>query len=279
MSVQIDNISLLYYAENMEKTILAIQSAGLSEKSARVYLTLLELGGAFPSQIAKYTKLQRSTVYEILADLSIKGLISEIKKRNKYFYTIEDPKRLLHFSERSLVRAQENNEKFREFLPELEGFYRGTTDKPKVSYFEGTEGVTEIYEDHISIKEKYEMLGFVNVAELMRFLPQEKYREYVRKKEKLGITTRGILPDTTNDRAYEEMIYKSARQKILPQVRFIPKEEFPWKGDITIYGSKKISIINFDERQATGIIIESETIYKMMRMIFELAWKGASDRK
>jgi sugar-specific transcriptional regulator TrmB len=258
-----------------QKLILAVRNAGLSEKGATVYLALLELGGAFPSQIAKHTKLQRSTVYEILADLSIKGLVSEIEKRNKYFYTIENPKRLLRFSEKSITRAQEDNEKLREFLPELEGLYGGATDKPKVSYFEGTDGVMGIYEDHISSQKKYEMLGFVNIVELMRFLPQKKYLEYVQKKEKIGITSRGIIPDTADDRAYEKTVYKSVKQKILPQVRFIPKEEFPWKGDITIYGTNKVSIINFSEQRVTGIIIESETIHKMMRMIFELAWKGA----
>lgn len=263
----------------MEKTILAIRRAGLSEKGARVYLALLELGGAFPSQVARHTKLQRSTVYEILADLSIKGLISEIEKRNKYFYTIESPKRLLRFSERSIIRAREDNEKLKEFIPELEGLYSGVVGKPKVSYFEGADGVMGIYEDHILTQKKYEMLGFVNTTELMRFLPQKKYREYVQKKERLGITSRGILPDTLNDRAYEKTAYRSIKQKILPRVRFIPKEEFPWKGDITIYGTNKVSIINFSERQITGIIIESETIHKMMRMIFELAWKGALPKK
>ena len=58
-------------------------------------------------------------------------------------------------------------------------------------------------------------------------------------------------------------------------MRTIPKEDFPWKGDITIYGINKVSIINFSEKQLSGIIIESETIHQMMRMIFELAWKGA----
>lgn len=263
----------------MEKTILAIRKAGLSEKGARVYLALLELGGAFPSQVAKHTNLQRSTVYEILADLSTKGLISEIEKRNKYFYTIENPKRLLRFSERLIICAQEDNEKLREFIPELEGLYSGVVGKPKVSYFEGSDGVMGIYEDHILTQKKYEMLGFVNIAELMQFLPQKKYREYVQKKEHLNITSRGIIPDTEADRAYKKTVYESIRQKILPQVRFIPKKEFPWKGDITIYGSNKISIINFDEKQVAGIIIESETIHEMMRMIFELAWKGAASIK
>lgn len=255
--------------------ITSIKDAGLSEKGALVYAALLELGGAFPSQIAKYTKLKRSTVYEILDDLAIKGLVSELEKRNKYFYSIEHPKRLIHFSERSIARAQEEHQKLQEFFPELEGLYAGATSRPKVSYFEGADGVMDIYEDHVSAQKKYEMVGFVNIAELMRFLPQKKYHEYVQKKERLGITSRGIIPNTEEDRAYEKTVYKSIKKKILPRVRFIPKEEFPWKGDITIYGTGKVSIVSFSDQRVTGIIIESETIHEMMRMIFELAWRGA----
>jgi len=255
--------------------LTTIENAGLSEKAAAVYFALLELGGAFPSQIAKHTKLKRSTVYEVLDDLAIKGLISELKKRNKYFYSIENPKRLVHFSERSISKAEENFQKLQEFLPSLEGMYAGVTNKPKVSYFEGTDGVMEIYADHISGKQKYEMVGFVNIAELMQFLPEKKYRDYVRVKEKIGITSRGILPDTSEDRAYEKDIYSVASKKILPKVRFIPKKEFPWKGDITIYSTNKVSIITFDEQKVSGMIIESQTIHNMMRMIFELSWKGA----
>lgn len=277
LSVSIDNLCVLDYNRGMKQsqTLEIIQNAGLSEKGALVYFALLELGGAFPSQVAKHAKLKRSTVYEVLDDLAIKGLISELEKHGKYFYSIEHPKRLMHFSQRKIARAEEQYQKLQEFLPGLEGMYAGTTSKPKVSYFEGTDGVMEIYEDHISGKEKYEMVGFANTAEIMQFLPEKKYRDYVRVKEKLGITTRGILPDTQEDRAYEKTAYKSASRKIMPQVRFIPKEEFPWKGDVTIYAKNKVSIISFDQQKVSGIIIESETIHHMMRMIFELAWKGA----
>lgn len=276
LSVIFDKVCIFYYPVDMDKQLIKIlQTSGLSEKGASVYHALLELGGAFPSQIAKHTKLKRSTVYEILDDLAIKGLVSELEKRSKYFYSIENPKCLLHFSERALTQAQEKQQKLQEFLPILEGLYAGATNKPKVSYFEGTDGVMEIYADHTSIEKKYEMLGFVNVAELMQFLPQKKYREYVLRKEKLGIATRGIIPDTTDDRAYEKTVYRSTSKKMLPKVRHIPKISFPWKGDITIYGEDRISIVSFDENKITGVIITSQTIHQMMRMIFELAWKGA----
>jgi sugar-specific transcriptional regulator TrmB len=261
------------------KTIISARKAGLSEKEALVYATLLELGGAFPSQIAKEAGLNRSTVYEVLDSLAIKGLISELRKRNKFFYSIEHPKRLVHFSERSIMRAQNELQKLQEYLPELEGLYAGATNKPKVSYFEGFEGVMEIYEDHVAGKERYEMVGFVNVAELMQFLPLQRYRKYVRTKARLGIVTRGIIPDTPENRAYERSVYGTAMRKILPKIRVVPAKDFPWKGDITLYGTDKVSIINFDGQRVTGIIIESATIHQMMRMVFELAWKGAGSDK
>lgn len=276
MSVHLDKIDDICYHPSMDHKLLkTIQNAGLSEKGAQVYLALLDLGGAFPSQVAKHAGLQRSTVYEVLADLAVKGLVSEIEKRGKYFYSIEHPQRLLHFSERAVVRAQEQQQKLQELLPNLEGLYTGIANKPKISYFEGVNGVMEIYGDHLATHKKYEMVGFVNVAELMQFLPQKKYRDYVRTKERLGITTRGVIPDTLEDREYEKTVYKGVKKSILPQIRSISKDAFPWKGDITIYDTNKVSIVSFSRQNLIGIIIESETIHQMMRMIFELAWKGA----
>mgnify|MGYP001585177207 FL=1 len=257
-----------------QKLFKTIQDTGLSEKETRVYMVLFELGGAFPSQIAKQAKLQRSTVYEVLGALAIKGLVSELEKRGKYFYSIENPQRLLHLSERVIVRGQEQHQKLQEILPDLEGLYAGVTDKPKVSYFEGIEGVMEIYGDHLATNKKYEMVGFVNVAELMRFLPQKKYHDYIQAKEQLGITTRGIIPETPEDREYEKTAYKGVKKSTLPKIRSISKDAFPWKGDITIYGTNKVSIVSFGGQNLIGIIIESDTIHQMMRMIFELAWKG-----
>lgn len=260
----------------MKKEDLAeiIHNAGLSEKVALVYVELLNQNGLFPSEIAKQTKIKRSTVYDILLELSVKGLVSELKKRNKSFYVIENPKRLIRFGEKRVGNAKADYERLQDAFPDIEELYSKSTNRPKVSFFEGVEGVMSIYEDHLATKTKYEMLGFVNVAELMEFLPLKNYRDYVSDKQKLGITTRGILPDTPEDRAYEEKVYFTAKPRVVPTVRYIPKSDFAWKADLTIYDKSKVSIVTFDKGRITGVIIENETIYGMMKMIFELAWKG-----
>jgi len=71
---------------------------GLSEKEQAVYSALLEIGGAFPSKVSEITKLNRSTTYSVLTDLAVKGLIIEMRRRNKIFYQIEKPQKLLRFA-------------------------------------------------------------------------------------------------------------------------------------------------------------------------------------
>ena len=94
-------------------------------------------------------------------------------------------------------------------------------------------------------------------------------------KEKIGITTRGIIPDTKIDRNYNENFFKGYKKEIIPIIKYIPASEFPFKGEITVYGNNKISIINLNKEYLTGIIIEDETIHNMMKMIFELSWNSS----
>ena len=60
-------------------------------------------------------------------------------------------------------------------------------------------------------------------------------------------------------------------------MRFVSKESFPFKGEITVYGTNKVAIVNLNKEYLTGLIIEDETIHNMMKMIFELSWKGIKE--
>ncbi len=111
----------------------------------------------------------------------------------------------------------------------------------------------------------------------MDFLPESFFKEYIKKKEKIGISARGILPDTERDRSYNELTYKSIKPNIIPVLRYIPHEMFPFKGEITIYGENKVSIAKLGDKNLIGVIIEDEVIHGMMKMIFDLGWQSAKD--
>jgi sugar-specific transcriptional regulator TrmB len=249
-----------------------LSKSGFSEKEARIYVALLELGGAYPSKVSQYTDINRSTVYHTLTNLSVRGIVNEIEKRNKIFYQVERPERIIRYGEDKIRRAEEDLDQIKSILPNIEGLFSSLDSKPKVTYYENTEGIMAIYEDMISFKNKYEMLAFSNAAELEHAIPTKFFEKFRKRKEILGITTRAITPDTAGDRSYNEKFFTGYKKEIIPVIRFVSAEKFKFKGEITAYGDNRVSIINLNKEYLTGIIIEDQTIHNMIRLIFELSW-------
>lgn len=252
-----------------------IGKLGLSDKEALIYSTLLDMGGAgFPSKIALKSGIKRSTAYKVLLDMSVKGLVNEIEKKNKRYYQLENPQKLIRYTKDKIRIAKDQAERAEKLLPELEGLFALTQNKPKVTFFEGVEGVLEVYRDHVNVSKKYEMTAFASASFLREFFPPEFFREYINAKLKIGITTRGILPDTERDLTFNDVMYTGVKPPLLPVLRFVPYSVFPFKGEITIYGENKVSIAKLGEKNLIGVIIEDDVIHGMMKMVFELAWKG-----
>lgn len=254
-----------------------LSKIGLTDKESAVYSVLLELGGAYPSKIAEKTKINRSTVYKILLDLSVKGLVNEIDKSKKLFYQIENPNKLTRHLKDKVTIANDQLEVAQKIVPEIEGLFNMFADKPKVSYFEGQEQVVQIYEDHLNVIKPYEMLAWANTTYLQDLLKLDFFLHYRKTKEKIGITTRGIVPDTNFDQEFVNKTYKEIKitEKYWPIMKYIPHSEFSFEGEITIYSEDKVSIVNLNKNHFTGTIIQDKTIHNMMKMIFELSWKGA----
>lgn len=261
--------------KNQEQLVNQLRSVGLGEKAAQVYAAVLDLGVAYPSKVSEITKLNRTTVYHVLTDLAVKGLVSEVERKKKLCYQIEKPNRLISFTKSQIRLAEERAERAEKLLPDIMGLYALTPEKPRVRFFEGIEGILAVYEDHVTDVEPYEMVSYSNVDQLMQRLPAQFVTDYIKRKERIGITARAIFPDTPFGASYNKELYKHVPKKILVQARRIPAATFPYEADITVYSTNKVSVINFQKNEPIGVIIENETIARMMRMIFELAWIGA----
>jgi sugar-specific transcriptional regulator TrmB len=248
-----------------------LAKVGLSSRATIVYTALLELGSAFPSRIAEYVKMNRSTVYHLLTELTSYGLVSEFQHNRKLCYQIEKPAQLVAFAESQVIDAQKRLESAERLFPEIEGMLSRLPQRPKIRYFEGVEGVTEVYKDHIQ-QRNYVMLAFGNAAEIQNFFSKRFLHGYVKRKAQLRITTRVIMPDSDRDVSYNQAVYRHVSPLYWPIIKHVSKEIFPFQSEITMYGRDRVSLINFQEKSMVGIIIEDTTINNMMRMVFELAW-------
>ncbi|TSC95502.1 MAG: Transcriptional regulator, TrmB [Candidatus Berkelbacteria bacterium Licking1014_2] len=129
---------------------------GLKPQEAKVYLASLKLGQATVGRLAETADVQRTFVYDIVRDLSERGLMSQIEIRGK-----------LHFSPVSLEQFQKIQEnklkKFAEILPELKALEKTTGDRPRVRFFEGKEGIRFALEDTLNQPNGGEILAYATI--------------------------------------------------------------------------------------------------------------------
>ena len=259
-----------------EKLLAKMKKAGLSEIEARVYISVLSSGGAYPSKIAETTGVNRSTVYKTLTALDIRGLVSNIEKGKKLYYQAEKPDRLLRAVGYQRQVAEDAYAKAKEIMPELEELFGGPSNKPRVTFYEGYDRVVDAYITHVEVEKGYEMRCFASAIDLRAFLSYEKFRSYIEAKERIGIPVRFIAPAGEYTAQFAKDMFTGIKKSIWPQLRTVPKSLFTFPAEITLYDSNKVSIVKFDKEHPVAVIIVDQTIYDMMGMLFELVWKSAT---
>src|SRR3989344_9484889 len=112
--------------------IKELQDIGLSEKEAKIYSAALELGAATADQLAKHSKIVRSTTYVQLESLMEKGLMSTYEQGKKTFFAPESPELLKRFlaKQKENIGAKEND--LASFLPDLLRLFEGAGERPVV---------------------------------------------------------------------------------------------------------------------------------------------------
>ncbi len=246
------------------KQIESLQKLGLNQKEQEVYLALLQMEKTTAYQLAKKTNIKRPTVYDILNRLNSRGFVLQSSENNKIIYFAQDPSKLL-----SIIENQK--QVFLSDLPYLNSLYNLKPSKPKISYFEGIEGIKYLYEDTLtSLKKGDEILAYVAEDAVKYFI---KYaEEYVLRRVQKGIKLRGIYHDVQKIKQHLEKNKNELRIS-----KTINPNTFPMHNEINIYSNKMIIITYFPE--PFGILIESKEVIETQRTIFELAWIGAKSIK
>lgn len=242
-----------------------MQKLGLNEKEVKVYLAALELGYSSAQNIAKKAGINRATTYFIIEGLTKKGLMTEMEKDKKTFFAADDPKGLKTIIDKKTKEIDEIKNTFSEILPQLESIYNLATEKPKIRYYDGFEGIKIMRLEFLEVAKK-EILGFLSVDQLFKYFPAHE-EEYTAKRIKKGIKSKLIYTNLSGP------IKNATNSEFLREAKYVPTDKFNFTSDISIYGDR-ISMIFLKEKLG-GVIIESKELADMMRAIFELAWEGA----
>jgi len=115
-----------------------LEEFGLTERQAKVYLALLQLGEASVAEIAAKAQIERTGTYYVLEGLKLRGIVSRFQKIKTDKYVAADPKEILNISKR-------RQELIESYLPELKAFQNLSNFKPHIQLYEGLDGIKSVW--------------------------------------------------------------------------------------------------------------------------------------
>ena len=246
--------------ENLQ---ISLQNLGFSEKEANVYIALLTLGKGTVSEISRKAIINRTTGYDILGYLVTKGVVSVSGKEPKQEYVAESPTKITEYLRKQIKETEENIKKAESLIPELALIY-SHENRPKIRFYEGEEGLKNIYEDTLTSSEA--IRAYATVDDMHNALPNY-FPEYYKRRAKKDISIRAIVPQTEIGKERGTYDIEEKRESA-----FVPADKYYFSPEINIYDNK-VMIASW--REKLGIIIESEEIADAMKKIYELSWAEA----
>ncbi len=246
----------------MENLIEQLKNLNLSDKEARVYISLLELGPATPYKIAKRARLKRPTAYVIAEELVEKGLIIQVTGEKNKLYVARSPEAYFEDVENKFKTAKRA-------LPELMALQRKTSEKPNILYFEGVDGMKQAYDYRLKEFHGKEIVGFfARAKDVSAELSEKVFYPWNEYKQKHDVNVRGFTPDDAGLQSYDKFLSADgAGGKIL--ARFLPESMYSADCSLEIF-EWGVRIVIMSSKQA--LVIESEKFAHAMKEVFEMLW-------
>lgn len=266
---------------SIHKTLIEF---GLSENEIVVYLHCLKVTDATPYTISKATSIPRTTVYDVLLGLSLKGLVTlfqsdgltkqQTRVRAKNPFVIRE---ILAKKRKKLFEIEAD---VMQFLPYLKREYLVNITSPYFKFFDGVDGFKKVYLDDYKIIGKYEISVFENLMPTDVLTAQE-IDDDIDRCSKSYESNRFPVNELVvwNDWSKHVLSYQLTRSEDYFKhrtFRYIEDIGLSFKSRILIAGNfVRISTANEDEYW--GVIIQSKSLKDSMYAVFKYVWNGAKE--
>src|SRR3989338_4129244 len=233
-----------------------IQALGLTEHEVAVYLAALELGEGNIQEISRKSGVKRTSIYNFIDTLKERQLLSEIKKGKRKLYSAVSPNHLVD-EQRSKMASVER------LIPQLLAIQNNVRNKPRVSFYEGVDGIKEIY--RMTLRDKQTIYAWEDLDQAIDTLPPQFVKNYTEERAAKKIPARCIDRDTPFAREWTA----KNNERLARESRFIDSEEFGT--EINVFGNK-VAFFRWDKENPFGVVIEDPGIATAVRVAWQELW-------
>ena len=242
------------------------QQLWFTKKEAEIFLALYKLGSKPASTIAKYAQLERTYVYKTLMQMVNKGIVLTTSKGWIKHFFIPDLSLLKNYVSEKKEEFQSLENSYSIIENELQQYSNKLSYIPKISLFDGFDGVKNLYNDiyETAIKKWYFVIKFFATNTFSSQLSinntiKDYYNNLFQKFEKKKILIDAFI---WNWNLILEQIYKTSSITNL--------EELPaWNSSLNLFIVWDCVYILIFKEIPFGIKFDSEDLANVMHFLFE----------
>lgn len=253
--------------QELGEVAAALSGIGLNEAEIRVYQASLSLGTRPASIIAEKAGLKRSHTYNILSTLQQKGIVQEVIKNSVRHFTCSPPHALIGIIDNQLGDLEQKKRSLESVIPILQGMLGGLARQPKVRFFQGKQGIREIFEDILRTPNVKEMCSFVDLQYSWSSFDEDMKHwvtSFIERREEKDIWWKAIA--VNSDISNRELGRRSSRKR---EVKLVDGMRIT--AEINCYGPK-VALTSTSE-EMVGVVIENEPIVETIRGIHRYLWQ------
>jgi predicted transcriptional regulator len=239
-----------YYSNSLLKQF------GLDEKEAAIYTAALQQGQSSQVELAEASGIKRTTVREYIAPLVTKGLLQQVVKGKRTEYIARDPRELLSDLKTRVHEATDS-------LPALLALQKDRQQKPVVRYFEGLEGLKQVYD--LSINVGQPLASFLRVDRIDPELKKWVLKDYLPRRHKKKIPTQNIVNGS-------DVAQELTPENTLRENRVISTEDYPFDMEVFVFADY-VAYMHYQEGQELyAVLIQSSIAANTMRSVHKALW-------
>ncbi len=255
---------------------------GMTENETKVYLEAIKHDFISPFKLAKLVGIPRTTVYDIMTTLSLKGLIelktSQGLEKQQTWIKAKNPSTLRDIIWERRRQLSKLEVDIVDILPDLKEPYSKNQSNINFQFYSGTAGAKYIFDKVNSLSNTAEVFvwdSLMPMDTLGRKTINSLVAEELKNRKKGNLRPKTIIH--LNERNRHVLSYQYRRDPDYlnyHEFRYIDSPSFHINQDIYLVADH-IYITCAQEDEAWGLSLKSKLLYRTLKSIFELNWNLA----
>lgn len=243
-----------------------LETLGLSQNEAKIYLASLKLGPATAQHLAAKGTLSRPTTYIMIESLVKRGLMSSYFKGKKKFFAAANPNQLTYIVSNLKREALEKEAAVGKIVEALGKMVDDEKNATVVRILEGPESTVEVQKDILEsgADEAFEL---VNRDEARKWIPPMRSGD-IREKIALKLKTRSIYT-TTLGKQTDYVPPKGSKG----ESRYLDGKKYPVNGEVITYADR-VLMTSYVPKQTT-VMIRDKGLAETTKTMFLALWEKA----